>query len=148
HMPGFKSYQDLPTYYGLAGAFVLPSESEQWGLVVNEAMAAGVPVIVSDRCGSAPELVQDGWNGFTFPVGDSKRLADLLLRVARQCDVPEMGRRARERIAAWSPERFAAGLSSAVAAALNHPVPRRRVTHLLLIRALVAMQESHLPNEV
>ena len=59
-----------------------------------------------------------------------------------------MGRRARERIDAWSPERFATGLSSAVETALGQTVPRRRLADRLLIRTLVAMQEAHLPNEV
>ena len=57
HLPGFKPYDELPFYYALANAFVHASTTEQWGLVVNEAIASGLPVIVSDRCGCAPELV-------------------------------------------------------------------------------------------
>ena len=53
HLPGFCQYEELPRYYGLASAFILPSTTEQWGLVVNEAMAAGLPVLVSTRCGCA-----------------------------------------------------------------------------------------------
>src|SRR5207244_4064698 len=52
-LPGFKQYDELPAYYGLAGAFIHASTTEQWGLVVNEAMASGLPVLVSDRCGCA-----------------------------------------------------------------------------------------------
>ena len=52
--------------YGLASAFVHPSTTEQWGLVVNEAAAAGLPLIVSERCGCAPELVRQGVTGFLF----------------------------------------------------------------------------------
>ena len=58
HLPGFKPYDELPVYYALANAFVHASTTEQWGLVVNEAIASGLPVIVSDRCGCVPELVQ------------------------------------------------------------------------------------------
>ena len=58
-LPGFRQYDELPAYYGLARAFVHASTTEQWGLVVNEAMAAGLPVLVSDRCGCAPDLVED-----------------------------------------------------------------------------------------
>src|SRR5262249_59830905 len=65
-MPGFKQYDELPAYYGLASAFVHTSTTEQWGLVVNEAMAAGLPVLVSERCGCGPDLVREGVNGFTF----------------------------------------------------------------------------------
>ena len=68
--PGYRSYQELPAYYGLASCFVHASTTEQWGLVVNEAMAAGLPVLVSNRCGCAANLVQEdgvqeGGNGFT-----------------------------------------------------------------------------------
>ena len=86
HLPGFKQYPELPAYYGLAGAFVHASTSEQWGLVVNEAMAAGLPVLVSDRCGCAPDLVAEGINGFTFPPEDHVRLAGLMSEVAAQPD--------------------------------------------------------------
>src|SRR5206468_501416 len=58
--PGFKQYDELPAYYGLATAFIHASMVEPWGLVVNEAMAAGLPVLVSARCGCAWDLVEEG----------------------------------------------------------------------------------------
>ena len=58
--PGFIQYDELPAYYGLAKAFIHASTVEQWGLVVNEALAAGLPVLVSERCGCAPDLVREG----------------------------------------------------------------------------------------
>ena len=64
HLLGFKPYNELPIYYALAKAFVHASTTEQWGLVVNEAVASGLPVIVSNHCGCVPELVNG--NGFTF----------------------------------------------------------------------------------
>src|SRR5437867_9773642 len=84
HLPGFKQYDQLPVYYALANAFVHASTTEQWGLVVNEAIASGLPVIVSDRCGCAPELVQG--NGFTFDPMDEHELASLLFRMATLSD--------------------------------------------------------------
>ena len=60
HMPGFRGYDVLPAYYGLADAFAHVSTVEQWGLVVNEAMAAGLPVIVSTPCGVGRTVVTDG----------------------------------------------------------------------------------------
>jgi 1,2-diacylglycerol 3-alpha-glucosyltransferase len=71
---GFKQYNDLPAYYGLASALVLPSVCETWGLVVNEGMAAGLPAIVSRACGSA-ELVENGINGYVFSPGKEEELA-------------------------------------------------------------------------
>src|SRR5207249_5035240 len=84
HLPGFKQYDELPVYYALANAFVHASTTEQWGLVVNEAIASGLPVIVSERCGCVPELVQG--NGFTFDPMDEHELASLLFRMATLSD--------------------------------------------------------------
>src|SRR6267378_2061180 len=80
HLPGFKPYDELPVYYALANAFVHASTTEQWGLVVNEAIASGLPVIVSERCGCAPELVNG--NGFTVDPLDEQALAARLLQMA------------------------------------------------------------------
>jgi glycosyltransferase involved in cell wall biosynthesis len=73
-LAGFRPYEELPAYYGLASALVLASVSETWGLVVNEALASGLPVIVSERCGCAPDLVRNGINGFTFDPCDAEAL--------------------------------------------------------------------------
>jgi glycosyltransferase involved in cell wall biosynthesis len=121
YLPGFKPYDELPVYYGLANAFVHASTTEQWGLVVNEAIASGLPVIVSERCGCAPELVQD--NGFTFDPTNEQELAARLLEMASLSD--EQRRQlgdASYRIAAnFAPERFGEGLESAVNMAMGAP---------------------------
>jgi glycosyltransferase involved in cell wall biosynthesis len=79
---GFVNQAELPAWYAASDALVLPSDArETWGLVVNEAMAAGLPVIVSDAAGCSPDLVEQGRNGFTFPCGDVSALADYLERV-------------------------------------------------------------------
>ena len=123
--PGYIPYDSLPTYYALAGAFILPSVIEPWGLVVNEAMAARLPVLVSDRCGSAADLVQEGRNGFTFDPSSVEQLADLMLKVSRlprdQRDA--MGRAGQEIISRWSPEFFGENLEKAMQAALAAPRP-------------------------
>jgi len=120
-LPGFKQYEELPVYYGLAGAFVHASQREQWGLVVNEAMAAGLPVVVSDRCGCAPDLVEEGQNGFSVPPSDSDALADALVRIASPgCDRAAMGKTSRKIIADWTPETFARQLLRAAQAAREH----------------------------
>ena len=80
---GFVNQAELPAWYAAADALVLPSDSrETWGLVVNEAMAAGLPVVVSDAAGCSVDLVREGENGFTYPCGDVPALAERLASVA------------------------------------------------------------------
>jgi glycosyltransferase involved in cell wall biosynthesis len=137
HLRGFKQYADLPTYYGLAQAFVHASTSEQWGLVVNEAMAAGLPVLVSDRCGCAPDLVADGRNGFTFPPRDHSQLAGLMVQLAAEPDRRiEMGLASQAHIRLWGPERFADGFWAAAGAALAAPRRRPRLLSRCMLRLL------------
>lgn len=116
---GVLRYDDLPACYGLAGAFILPSVSDQWGLVVNEAMASGVPVLVSARCGCAPDLVAEGATGFAFDPGDAGELAGRMAVLAGLSDSQraDMGRRARGRIEDYSPDRFASAMAAALARA-------------------------------
>jgi len=110
-MPGFKQYSELPLYYGLAQAFILASTTEQWGLVVNEAMASGLPVLVSERCGCARDLVQPGVNGYCFDPRDVGALAGLMGRLAENEDRRQaMGDASANLIEAWSPGVFAANL--------------------------------------
>lgn len=138
HLPGFKTYEDLPLYYGLAGAFVHASTREQWGLVVNEAMASGLPVLVSERCGCTPDLVQSGRNGYTFDPYHPSELARLMSRVAHgSVDVEAMGAASRDIIADWNPERFARSLRKAVEAALEDGPQSRSLFDRLLMKALM-----------
>lgn len=89
-LPGV-AWHEVPATLALGDVFVLPSQSEPWGLVVNEAMVCGLPVLVSERCGCAEDLVREGENGFTFPPDDEARLGQLLLRLM---DAPASTRRA------------------------------------------------------
>jgi glycosyltransferase involved in cell wall biosynthesis len=126
HFVGEKSYEELPAYYGLASAFIHASAIEQWGLVVNEAMAAGLPVLVSERCGCAADLVVPGVNGQSFDPTHTDELAEAMRRLAGDdAERAAMGRASREIVARWSPRRFAENLGSAVEAALraSPPVP-------------------------
>jgi 1,2-diacylglycerol 3-alpha-glucosyltransferase len=125
-LPGFKQHNELPTYYGLASAFIHPSTSEQWGLVVNEAMASGLPVLVSERCGCAPDLVRNGVNGYGFDPYDIGRLSELMAQIASLTDEPRlaMGRASQRIISAWGLDRFVDGLMKAIEVAVQH-LPRR-----------------------
>ena len=79
HFSGFMNQTELPAYYAASDIFVLPSGAgETWGLVVNEAMAAGLPVIASDMVGCVPDLIRHGRNGYVFPAGDVGELARVL----------------------------------------------------------------------
>jgi|UPI000687025A glycosyltransferase involved in cell wall biosynthesis len=138
-LAGAKSYSDLPQYYGLAGAFVHASTTEQWGLVVNEAMASGLPVLVSNRCGCAPDLVEDGRNGFLFDPYDPSTLADAMYQLAAEnTDRASMGRESQKIVSRWSPERFAEGLSAATRAALAAARPRPNLVDSAVLQLLSA----------
>ena len=112
---GFRNQTDLPALYELCDVFVLPSTNEPWGLVVNEAMAIGKPVVVSDAVGCAADLVLDGQNGFVFPVGQADALAAALSSVlADPARAERMGHASRRIIASWSFEQDVDGLRSAL----------------------------------
>jgi glycosyltransferase involved in cell wall biosynthesis len=100
---GFVNQSDLPHAYAMCDLLVLPSQFEPRGLVVNEAMACGLPVIASDRVGAVGDLVQDGENGFVFPAGDAAALAERLDRIVEDDALrSRMAQRSKELIADWS----------------------------------------------
>ncbi len=108
HFPGLRGSRELPRFYAFAGCFVLPSIREPWGLVVNEAMAAGLPVLVSSQCGCAEDLVDEGENGFTF---DPASASDLTRRLGQMAELSSearksMGQTSERRIAAYTPQHF------------------------------------------
>lgn len=115
--PGLRSSRELLPFYADAGCFVLPSTREPWGLVVNEAMAAGLPVLVSDRCGCAPDLVHEGVNGWVFDPEDGARLTALLHTVAALSpeDAARMGRASAEIVAGYTPFKFGQAIASIAA---------------------------------
>lgn len=114
--PGFLQRDDLPALYALAEALVLPTHSDTWGLVVNEALACGLPVIVTDVAGCAADLVRDGENGFVIPPRDSQALCEALQRhLGDSAGLNEMRRRARNVGMRFAPQAWADGVVQAVA---------------------------------
>jgi len=98
----------------LADALIFPTHSDPWGLVVNEAMSCGLPVIATNVAGCTEDLVRDGWNGFVIPPRDSSSLAGVMERLAVGPALRvEMGARSRGKIAEHSPEAWAQGLIAA-----------------------------------
>jgi glycosyltransferase involved in cell wall biosynthesis len=115
HFAGFVNQNDLPGYYGVADVFVLPSTYEPRGAVINEAMAGGLPVIVTDRCGSIGDIVLDGDNAIIYPAGDADALAAAMDRVAGDDALrTRMGRRSREIIGPWTFQRGVEGVKRAL----------------------------------
>jgi 1,2-diacylglycerol 3-alpha-glucosyltransferase len=138
-LPGFKPYDELPVYYALANAFLHASTTEQWGLVVNEAIASGLPVIVSNRCGCAPELVNG--NGFTFDPTNEHELTARLLQMASLSDHERkrLGDNSYRIAANFARERFGEGLERAASVAKG--VPQKRFG--VMDRALLLVTASY-----
>ena len=112
---GFKNQTELPKYYALADIFVLPSEQEPWGLVVNEAMNAYCAIIVSNEVGAAKDLIKDYESGLTFTAGSLGDLeAKLKLLCEDSCLVEKISKGAQENIMEWSYKEDTIGLYAAL----------------------------------
>jgi glycosyltransferase involved in cell wall biosynthesis len=115
---GFVHRELLAVYYALAEALVFPTHTDPWGLVVNEAMACGIPIVATDAGGCVADLVQDGWNGYVVPKGAPDKLAEALARVISSRDLNVMmGARSAQRVELNSPQACAAGFVAALDAA-------------------------------
>jgi glycosyltransferase involved in cell wall biosynthesis len=112
---GFINQSELPGLYGASDVFVLPSQDEPWGLAVNEAMCAGLPVVVSREVGCVPDLVQNGVNGFTPEAGDVEGLAGALGRLIADKDFRRrQGEASLLRIRQWGHRECLDGIRAAV----------------------------------
>ncbi len=121
HLTGFLQERDLLPYLAHAYCFIHASTHEQWGLVVNEAMAAGLPVLVSNRCGCFADLVLEGVTGFGFDPENLSQLVDLMLKVSSgQIVLEPIAQAALNHIQKFSPDAFAQGLTQAIEYALTH----------------------------
>lgn len=113
---GFVNQSELPKLYGSCDVFVLPSENEPWGLAVNEAMCAALPVVVSREVGCVPDLIEDGENGFAPEAGDIEGWAQALRRLI---DDPvfrvRAGAASRELISKWGYRECAEAIGQALA---------------------------------
>jgi glycosyltransferase involved in cell wall biosynthesis len=117
---GHVPYQELPTLYSAADVYLQPSVSEPWGLAVNEAMSAGLPVLVSNRCGCHEDLVREGLNGYTFDPRSAESLTAAVEKLwGRREEWPQMGESSREIIGTWSLDFFARNLWRACELALT-----------------------------
>ena len=128
---GFRNQSEMPRVYAAADCLVLPSQSETWGLVVNEALACGVPCVVSDTVGCAPDLIDDA-TGAVFRRGDVPALAAALARIRRKG--PQVMRAAcEERAHQGTFAHATAGLIRAARVATGRERPRTRGARILAL---------------
>jgi glycosyltransferase involved in cell wall biosynthesis len=114
HFLGFQNQTQLSRYYHSADFLVLPSEySETWGLVVNEALHHGLPAIVSEAVGCAPDLIDAGVTGEIFATGSVESLAQAIERGRSLINRPEIRKQCRQKVSAYSVEKAAAGIARA-----------------------------------
>ena len=112
---GFKNQTEISKAYLAADIFVLSSDIETWGLVVNEAMCFGLPIITSDRVGSSADLVRDQYNGYVYRTGDVTGLAERLRGLVHDAPLRrKMGEHSKKLISLWGVEQTAAGIIRAV----------------------------------
>jgi len=128
---GQRQADELPEFYARARCLILPSVSEPWGLVVNEAMASGIPVLASNQCGCVADLLRDGVNGFVFDPEDHDHLAELLLKLSDgTASVERLGVEGRRMIAEYTPalfgQRAAAHFRLLHQRKTKHPHPQAR----------------------
>lgn len=107
--------EEICRYYALASVFVLPSREDVWGLVVNEAMSAGVPVVVSDHAGCAPDLVSDGQEGYVFASENIHDLSEKIMKVIENNSFQKkMAQKSLEKIQLFNPRKTITEFQSAV----------------------------------
>lgn len=112
---GFAHRERLAAYYALAEVLVLPTYSDTWGLVVNEGMACGLPVILSRAAGCAVELLKENWNGLLIPPRDVVSLASAMKSLASQPELcATMGANSAQHIANYTPEEWSVGIARAI----------------------------------
>ena len=130
---GFAQREQLGSYYGLADALVLPTYTDTWGMVVNEAMACGLPVIVSRAAGCAADLIRENWNGLLVAPKDVRGLESAMRLLAEQTELrTTMGGNSVEQIRNYSPQAWSDGVAaslqqilSTLPRAVASPVPTR-----------------------
>lgn len=106
---------ELSHYYAIADIFVLPSLSEPWGVVVNEAMASGLPIIATEMVGAVGDIVENGINGYVVPAGNPEALYEAMKRLIENEGLrKEMSEQSRRIIKSWTHKQAVEGFLSAI----------------------------------
>lgn len=118
----FKTQDELISLYQNAQALCIPSQQETWGLVINEALAAGCPVFASNQCGASNILIKDGVNGYRFDCHDVDALAEIMLKYHNLSDLErsEMQKNSVDIISTWGLDKFSSSLLQAIDYVTSH----------------------------
>jgi glycosyltransferase involved in cell wall biosynthesis len=120
HLRGRVSFEDLQKYYGLSHIFVFPSVGEGFGLVILEALSAGLPVIASRNCGG-PDIIQDGYNGFLIDAGSTEQLKEKILWFQNHMEeLPQMSRNAVQSVSNMTWEHYGDNLVKQLKTKINY----------------------------
>ncbi|MHA4809110.1 glycosyltransferase family 4 protein [Flavitalea flava] len=132
----FVSPKKLRIFYHKAAALVVPSKSETWGLVINEAMASGIPVLASHTCGCSPVLIQEGINGYTFSPDSPDELLEVLLSFTGKnpAEKKAMGQSSQNLIRSWGLDRFVQGSLQAITYAMANKKTCRSVPAWIVLK--------------
>lgn len=110
HFIPFQNQSSMPSLYGMADVFVLPSLNETWGLSINEAMVCGCAILLSSSIGALPDLLEIGSNGQFFKVNDKQDLIEKLKLFSNRDSVKKMGTNAKLKISMWNYDSFCIAL--------------------------------------
>ena len=112
---GFKNQTELPKFFAIADIFILPSVNEPWGLVINEAMCASLPIITTKEVGAVKDLVINGFNGITYDAGNINQLShSIKYLVQNNLARKEMGLNSKKTIELWSYDQCMIGIHDAL----------------------------------
>lgn len=122
HLLPFMQQHELVSFYQNAKAICIASKSETWGLVINEAMAAGCPVFSSNQCGATGVLVKDGVNGYSFDYEDTDALSKKMAAFTKLSHERQLAMRkaSKEIISQWGLSRFCNGVIAAIESSIDH----------------------------
>jgi glycosyltransferase involved in cell wall biosynthesis len=132
HFTGYLGSKEMKHVYAGASCFVLPSTTEQWGLVVNEALATGIPVLCSENVGSAPNLLSELHVGYMFDPMSSSDLLQKMIKIIQELKNTDFKFNARKVVSEWGQEKYSNNIHSASVLALEIYKKKNYVQEYLL----------------
>lgn len=140
--PGYVQYDEMPLFYGLSSCFILPSTTEQWGLVVNESLSCGKPVLVSERCGSAPNLVENKDVGYTFNPYDSSDLLRKMELIISEKNLKLFSANASNVMNTYDKNNYSLNLNNAAKRAIKvHKSKHKNFISILFLKVLIFLSK-------